>query len=128
MGRICFLAATVLAIAFAMMPARGAQTAPPSAISIASCEVETSAPFATGDNAVPVAIVNGVAIRFSNSGTLAISDATFEISYGGVTQVVKDFGTFSPGVMVHHGFSLHPLSAAENGPQCRVLEAHYAVI
>ncbi len=65
----------------------------------------SSSPAPTiGGIAVPVSTSNGIAIEFVNESTQAAKLVNFDVDSSGTHFVIRDVGTFSPGVSIKHHY------------------------
>ncbi len=53
---------------------------------------------------IPVSTSNGIAIEFVNESTQAAKLVNFDVNSGGQHFVIRDVGTFSPGVSIKHEY------------------------
>jgi hypothetical protein len=117
-----------LGFAFSVTPVFAAQLAAVDAITPVSCEIETTSAPAAGDGADQQAVLSGVGLSFTNHGTAAIVDVTFAVTYDGQTTMLKDVGTFAPGVTIHHRFPLAQRALTRDDVGCRIANAHFSAV
>ena len=68
-----------------------------STIHVRSCSIDTVGPS-------PIERTGGITIEFVNTGAMPIAEVDFGVFYRAQPVLVKDVGTFSPGVVIKHTF------------------------
>jgi len=108
------LIALALPAALAVLPAAASaqqiayETKAPVAVEAADIQY-VSQDLSAGYSPLRLDIANGIAIRFVNRNSVAATDVKFSVKYNGLTEQIDDGGTFAPGTLIAHAYSLPSL-------------------
>jgi hypothetical protein len=130
---LLFIATAVVAIFAAFFPASLSLAKPASPIQIDYCHIT----YNQGPNVVPSAAISltkssgPLEIKFVNEGDKVATMVRFGVTIGDETAGLRDVGTFSPGITIHHKFQdfsgrTRFIFAHEPQPKCSVQYIKFA--
>lgn len=123
-----FAAAAVITATPALADTQTVAYGTQSPVALASFDVNSS--LATGSigndsGEVPRFIATGITLKFINRGGVPATTVKFLLGDGRSAQSIVDEGTFSPGVVVKHQFSIDTSDELADAA-CRVVEVDFA--
>ncbi len=88
---------TLLALTVLLVSAPSASAAPGDPVVINSCNLMY-------DNSNVTGTINGLDVQFTNNSTQTASVVNIKADINGTTEIIRDQGSFAPGIEIHHRY------------------------
>jgi hypothetical protein len=133
MRNVFFIATAIAAVFAALFPASISLAKPASPIQIDYCHIDYHpGPTVAPSAAISITKKSGpLEIKFVNEGDKVATTVRFGVKIEDETASIRDVGTFSPGITIHHKFQdfsgrTEFIFARERQPHCTVQYIKFA--